>query len=114
MEKPCSTLSRTSSRKTGVHQNRELMEKYQKRHEELYGPYYHCDKYDLFKMGLIPNTTDKEYENSWKRKRKMQEGKVCSKCKVWKPFSEFGRGKDTKLGYRSACKECERKRKNHM
>ncbi|BBW99037.1 HNH endonuclease [Geobacillus subterraneus] len=41
----------------------------------------------------------------------MQEGKVCSKCKVWKPFSEFGRGKDTKLGYRSACKECERKRK---
>lgn len=48
--------------KTGVHQSKELMEKHQRRHEELYGPYYHCDKYDLFKMGLIPNTTDKEYE----------------------------------------------------
>jgi len=56
--------------KTGVHQNRELMEKYQKRHEELYGPYYYCDKWDLFKMGLIPNTTTEAYEKFMREEEK--------------------------------------------
>ncbi|MGG3893153.1 HNH endonuclease [Geobacillus stearothermophilus] len=48
--------------KTGVHQSKELMEKYQRRHEALYGQYYYCDKYDLFKLGLIPTPTDECYE----------------------------------------------------
>lgn len=34
--------------------------------------------------------------------------KSCSRCKEIKPLSEFRKGKDTKIGYQSACKECER------
>ena len=48
--------------KYSPHQNLVLRRELEKLHESLYGPYYYCDKYDLFKMGLIPNTTDKEYE----------------------------------------------------
>jgi DNA-directed RNA polymerase subunit RPC12/RpoP len=33
--------------------------------------------------------------------------KTCSRCKQIKPLSDFNKGKDTKLGYQSACKECE-------
>lgn len=29
---------------------------------DRYGPLYWADKYDLFKMGLIPNTTDESFE----------------------------------------------------
>lgn len=34
--------------------------------------------------------------------------KSCSRCKEIKPFGEFNKSKDTKLGLSSACKECER------
>jgi DNA-directed RNA polymerase subunit RPC12/RpoP len=34
--------------------------------------------------------------------------KGCSRCKLVKPLSEFNKGKDTKSGYQSACRECER------
>lgn len=34
--------------------------------------------------------------------------KSCSKCKQVKVLTEFNKGKDTKLGYQSACKACER------
>jgi hypothetical protein len=44
-----------------------------------------------------------------KEKKNVQEGKPCSRCKVWKPFSEFYKGKDTKFGYKSECKECSKK-----
>lgn len=39
--------------------------------------------------------------------------KVCSKCKLNKPFSEFYKSRSSKNGYESACKLCaaERKRK---
>lgn len=53
--------------KNGVHQNKERMEHLQKLHEELYGPYYYCDRYDLFKRGLIPNTTDKAFEEFFEK-----------------------------------------------
>jgi hypothetical protein len=34
-------------------------------------------------------------------------GKVCSKCKEWKPFSEFGKSKTSKYdGLRCWCKDC--------
>jgi hypothetical protein len=46
----------------GVEHNPEMMAELQQLHEELYGPYYWCDEYDLFKMGLIPNTTEEAYE----------------------------------------------------
>jgi len=32
--------------------------------------------------------------------------KICTKCKVEKPFSEFHKQKGRKDGYRSQCKEC--------
>ena len=35
--------------------------------------------------------------------------KKCSKCKEEKSLKEFSKGKDTKIGYKSACKECLRK-----
>ena len=47
----------------------------------------------------------------WSVRQNVQEGKVCSKCRVWKPYSEYWRGKDTKEGYKSACKECSKKYK---
>jgi 5-methylcytosine-specific restriction endonuclease McrA len=53
--------------KTGVHQNKGLMLHFQKRQRELYGPYYHCDKWDLYKAGLIPNTTDKAFEEFFEK-----------------------------------------------
>lgn len=44
------------------HQNETLRKEIEALHEELYGPHYFCDKYDLFKLGLIPNTDDKSFE----------------------------------------------------
>ncbi len=32
--------------------------------------------------------------------------KICTKCKISKPFSEFSKRNDTKQGYVSHCKEC--------
>lgn len=32
--------------------------------------------------------------------------KCCSKCKQIKLLTEFSKGKDTNIGYKSACKEC--------
>lgn len=32
--------------------------------------------------------------------------KICSKCKIEKPFSEFGKHNQTKDGLKSRCKEC--------
>jgi hypothetical protein len=37
------------------------------------------------------------------------EGKECTKCHVLKDICEFGIRKDRKSGYRSSCKECEKK-----
>lgn len=54
--------------KTGVHEDKELMEKLQLEHEKLYGPRYYQDRFDLFKEGLIPNTTIDAYQKfmeSW-------------------------------------------------
>jgi 5-methylcytosine-specific restriction endonuclease McrA len=48
--------------KTGVHENKMLMEGLQVLHESLYGPYFWCDRYDLFKLGLIPTPTSECYE----------------------------------------------------
>lgn len=44
------------------HKNRELRETLEEAHTALYGKWYWADKYDLFKEGLIPNTTDKAFE----------------------------------------------------
>jgi hypothetical protein len=37
------------------------------------------------------------------------EGKVCSKCKQWKPLEEYHKKKTSKDGRRSHCKECTNK-----
>lgn len=47
--------------KAGVHQNKEMMEKLQQEHECLYGPHFYKDRFDLFKEGLIPNTSKEAY-----------------------------------------------------
>lgn len=48
--------------KQGVHQNKEMMKYLQEEHERKYGQFYWCDKYDLFKKNLIPNTEDSAYQ----------------------------------------------------
>lgn len=50
----------------GVHQNKAMMEELQAEHERLYGKWFYCDVYDLFKMGLIPNTEPETYESFMK------------------------------------------------
>ncbi len=35
-----------------------------------------------------------------------EQGKICSKCKQWKPFDCFSPNKKMTLGYGSRCKEC--------
>jgi hypothetical protein len=35
-------------------------------------------------------------------------GKSCSVCNVFKPFTEFNNKKDSKDGYHSQCKDCRR------
>jgi hypothetical protein len=37
-------------------------------------------------------------------------GKSCSVCNVFKPFTEFNNKKDSKDGYHSQCKDCRRMR----
>lgn len=37
------------------------------------------------------------------------EGKVCSKCGVWKPLEEYHKNRTKQDGRRSRCKECENK-----
>lgn len=46
----------------GVHRNKEKMERLQAEHERLYGEWFWCDVYDLYKLNLIPNTTKEAYE----------------------------------------------------
>lgn len=53
--------------KTGVHQNRELMQKLQDEHEQLHGPHFYKDRFDLFKEGLIPNSTKEAYQSFMER-----------------------------------------------
>jgi 5-methylcytosine-specific restriction endonuclease McrA len=38
----------------------------------------------------------------------MIDGKVCSDCKVYKPYSEYQRNKNNKDGYKFRCKPCQR------
>ena len=38
-----------------------------------------------------------------------QQGKVCTKCGVWKPLEEFNKQKGCKLGVRPSCRECDKK-----
>lgn len=38
------------------HKDESIRRKLEQRQESIYGPYYHMDRYDLFKLGLIPNT----------------------------------------------------------
>ncbi|MGG3734485.1 HNH endonuclease signature motif containing protein [Heyndrickxia coagulans] len=56
--------------KYSPHQNEQLRKELEKLHEKLYGPWFWADKYDLFKAGLIPNTTDEEFEKFMKGEEK--------------------------------------------
>ncbi len=48
--------------KRGPHHNERFRRELEKLHEDLYGPWYWADKYDLYKAELIPNTTDEAFE----------------------------------------------------
>jgi hypothetical protein len=56
--------------KEGVHNDKRLMQKLQYEQEKRFGKYYYMDKFDLFKLGLIPNTEDEEFEKFMKRMEK--------------------------------------------
>lgn len=51
------------------HRDREYADKWRKHKEETFGKYYAHDKYDLWKMGLIPNCTDDSYEEFMLKER---------------------------------------------
>jgi 5-methylcytosine-specific restriction endonuclease McrA len=53
--------------KTGVHQNKKLMQKLQYEHEKLYSQHFYKDRFDLFKEGLIPTPTKEVYESFMSR-----------------------------------------------
>lgn len=55
--------------KNGVHQNKEKKEYLQKVHEALYGPHFYQDRFDLFKLGLIPNTSREAYDSFMEEER---------------------------------------------
>lgn len=56
--------------KFSPHKNEQVRRMIETMHEEVYGPYYHCDKYDLFINGLIPNTTDEAFEEFMQEEEK--------------------------------------------
>ncbi|RST57645.1 hypothetical protein D5F11_021535 [Siminovitchia terrae] len=46
----------------GVHGNPAMLKQLQEHHEQLYGPHYYKDVYDLFMEGLVENTSPEAYE----------------------------------------------------
>lgn len=50
-----------------AHQQRTFSDKLKEDRIALYGEWYWADKYDLFKAGLIVNTTDEEFEKFMER-----------------------------------------------
>lgn len=49
-----------------VHSREVLTHSAKQLHKSMYGEYYWCDKYDLFKMGLIEDPNDDEFEGFMK------------------------------------------------
>lgn len=49
------------------HRNDKLRKKLEELHEALYGQYYWCDRFDLFKLGLTSNTTKESFESYMKK-----------------------------------------------
>lgn len=45
-----------------AHQNRQFADSLREQRIEMFGEWYWADKYDLFKAGLITNTTESAYE----------------------------------------------------
>ena len=43
------------------------------------------------------------------KKRRLMDSKVCSKCKIEKPKSEFQKRHDRPIGVRPRCRDCQRK-----
>lgn len=52
------------------HQNEDLRKELEQLHESLYGKWYWSDKYDLYKAGIIENTTDRAFENFMRGERR--------------------------------------------
>lgn len=64
--------------KEGVHNNKKLMEKFQYEHKKKYGVHYHCDKFDLYKLGLIKEAEDADFEEFMQKEE----------LKLWKKRSK--------------------------
>ena len=45
----------------------------------------------------------------WQRVKLEITGRTCTKCQVWKPFTEFPKHKRGSYGYDNRCKECMKK-----
>ncbi|MBS4200300.1 HNH endonuclease [Bacillus sp. FJAT-49732] len=56
------------------HKNENIRKRLEKLHESLYGPFYWCDKYDLFLGNLIPNTTEEAFEEFMEKEAKKLNG----------------------------------------
>lgn len=65
--------------KTGVHQNKTMMEELQQVHERLYGKHFYKDRFDLFKEGLIPNSAKESLESFMKEEMKWLEKEELKK-----------------------------------
>jgi hypothetical protein len=68
----CSEHHRTG--KESVHQNKKIMQKLQYEHMKMFGKYYFQDRFDLFKLGLIPTPTKEVYESFMEKERKKSNG----------------------------------------
>lgn len=53
-----------------AHSTRAFSDMLKEQRITLYGKYFHCDKYDLFKMNLIKNTTNEEFEKFMEGEKK--------------------------------------------
>lgn len=59
--------------KDSPHQNEKTAETYRQHKLKIFGPYYYMDTWDLYKKGLIPNTTKEAYESFMAREEENAE-----------------------------------------
>ena len=72
-----------------AHEDREFSDLLRVSREKRFGPWYWADKYDLFKAGKIPNTTDAEFEKFMKLEEERCRGDADSE-KSYTASSENG------------------------
>jgi hypothetical protein len=64
-----------------VHKNRKMRKQLEELHKQLYGEFYYCDRFDLFQMGMIPNTTKDSFEK-FMREEGERAKTLCERNKI--------------------------------